>query len=61
MTADPSTQYWYNLKTGLVEHGYESSIVDRVGPFATHAEAEKALEVLRANSERWAEEERREQ
>ena len=30
---------------------------DRVGPFETRAEAERALEILRANSAKWAEEE----
>jgi hypothetical protein len=55
MSEDPSTQYWYNMKTGAVEKGYVSSAVDRVGPFATHEEAEHALETLRANSAKWAE------
>jgi hypothetical protein len=61
MSEDPSTQYWYNMKTGQVEKGYESSVVDRVGPFATHAEAEHALETLRANSAKWAEDDAAEQ
>ncbi|MGA1836970.1 SPOR domain-containing protein [Herbiconiux sp. 11R-BC] len=55
MSEDPSKQYWYNIKTGAVEKGYESSVVDRVGPFETHEEAEHALETLRANSAKWAE------
>ncbi|WP_363340821.1 SPOR domain-containing protein [Herbiconiux sp.] len=55
MSEDPSTQYWYNMKTGAVEKGYVSSAVDRVGPFTTHEEAEHALETLRANSAKWAE------
>jgi hypothetical protein len=55
MSDDPSTQYWYNMKTGEVEKGYQSSVVDRVGPFSTHEEAEHALEKLRANSAKWAE------
>jgi hypothetical protein len=54
MSEDPSTQYWYNMKTGEVEKGYVSSVVDRVGPFETHAEAEKALDTLRSNSAKWA-------
>jgi hypothetical protein len=58
MSEDASKQYWYNMKTGKVEHGYESSVVDRVGPFATEVEASHALEKLRANSAKWAEEER---
>ena len=57
MTEDPSKQYWYNLKTGQVEHGYESPSVDRAGPFATAAEAARAPEVLRERSAKWAAEE----
>lgn len=48
--------FWYNLKTGEVEQGFESPAVDRVGPFETRAEAERALDILRANSAKWAEE-----
>jgi hypothetical protein len=61
MSEDASKQYWYNMKTGTVEQGYESSVVDRVGPFATRDEAAHALEKLRANSAKWAEEEAEEQ
>ncbi len=57
MPEDPSTQYWYNMKTGQVEKGYVSSVVDRVGPFATEAEAARALEKLHENSAKWAAEE----
>ncbi|AXH35874.1 SPOR domain-containing protein [Humibacter sp. BT305] len=60
MAEDPSTQYWYNMKTGEVEQGYVSSVVDRVGPFATREEASHALEKLRENSEKWAEDDARE-
>ncbi|MWB97782.1 SPOR domain-containing protein [Agromyces seonyuensis] len=56
MTADIEQKFWYNLKTGAVEHGFQSASADRVGPFDTHAEAEQALEILRANSAKWAEE-----
>ena len=53
MAKEPSEQYWYNTKTGRVEFGFESSVVDRVGPFETAAEASHALERLRANSAKW--------
>jgi hypothetical protein len=53
---DPEDLFWYNIKTGAVEQGYQSPAPDRVGPFETYAEAEKALDVLRANSAKWAEE-----
>ncbi|MHA7986635.1 SPOR domain-containing protein [Rathayibacter sp. CAU 1779] len=59
--ADPfdheiESKYWYNVKTGAVEQGFQSPAPDRVGPFDTYAEAENALEKLRENSARWAEE-----
>ncbi|MGN7860275.1 hypothetical protein ACTJI8_06815 [Microbacterium sp. 22303] len=51
---DGEHSYWYNSRTGAVEYGLESPSLVRVGPFATREEAERAPEVLRANSERWA-------
>ncbi|MFU8946856.1 SPOR domain-containing protein [Mycetocola zhadangensis] len=57
MAEDPSKQYWYNMKTGQVERGYQSPSVDRAGPFATETEALHALDKLRENSRKWAEEE----
>ena len=53
MSGQGSERYWYNMKTGEVEFGFESPSVDRVGPFDTREEAEHALEKLRANSEAW--------
>ncbi|WP_437584989.1 SPOR domain-containing protein [Paramicrobacterium sp. CJ85] len=57
MADDPSEQFWYNLKTGGVERGFLSPSSDRVGPFDTADEASHALELLRENSRKWAEEE----
>lgn len=57
MATDPANQYWYNMKTGTVEKGFQSPSVDRAGPFETEAEASHALERLRENSRKWAEEE----
>jgi hypothetical protein len=54
---DAEHVYWYNMRTGGVEKGPLSPGVDRVGPFETQVEAEHALEKLRANSAKWAEEE----
>lgn len=53
---DAEHRYWYNMKTGEVEQGFQSPAPDRVGPFDTREEAARALEVLRANSAKWAEE-----
>ena len=52
---DIENKYWYNMKTGAVEQGFVSPAPNRVGPFDTHEEAEHALEKLRENSEKWAE------
>ncbi|RWZ61459.1 SPOR domain-containing protein [Labedella populi] len=57
MSSDDDKKYWYNLRTGAVEHGFLSPSVDRAGPFDTEQEAAKAPEKLRENSRRWAEEE----
>lgn len=57
MSRDTEHQFWYNLNTGEVEEGMVSPAVERVGPFETRAEAEQALDILRANSAKWAEEE----
>ncbi|MCX7522414.1 SPOR domain-containing protein [Microbacterium sp. STN6] len=55
MAEDIEHQYWYNQKTGEVEQGFQSPSIDRVGPFATRDEAAHALDTLRENSRRWAE------
>jgi hypothetical protein len=58
VTSD-SEKYWYNLKTGEVEKGFESPSVDRAGPFETPEEAAKAPEIMRQRSRAWAEDEAR--
>jgi cell division protein FtsN len=39
-----------------VEVGKQALALYRIGPFQTRAEAEKALETLRARSEQWSKE-----
>lgn len=56
---DDSEKYWYNLKTGEVEKGYESPAIDRAGPFDTPEEAAKAPDVLRERSRAWADDDAR--
>jgi hypothetical protein len=56
MAHDTEHDYWYNMKTGEVEQGFQSPTIDRVGPFNTHKEAAHALQKLRENSAKWAEE-----
>jgi hypothetical protein len=53
-TSHADTAWWYNLRTGSVEQGAQSSSYDRVGPFATQAEAERAPDTLRERSQRWS-------
>ncbi|BDI22909.1 SPOR domain-containing protein [Herbiconiux sp. L3-i23] len=50
-------KWWYNSRTGEVELGEISNAIERVGPFDTRAEAERAPEKLQENARRWAEEE----
>lgn len=56
MVSQAESKYWYNIRTGEVEFGFESPSVDRVGPFDSKEQAAHALETLRSNSERWASE-----
>ncbi|WEO79141.1 SPOR domain-containing protein [Cryobacterium sp. SO2] len=55
MAEDAEQQFWYNMRTGAVEKGLLSPSIDRVGPFSTFDEATHALDKLRANSAKWAE------
>lgn len=52
--------YWYNVATGKVETDEDrSQDADVLGPYDTEAEAARALETARENTERWDEEDRR--
>lgn len=53
---DPAETYWYNTRTGEVEEGPQSLSIDRIGPFPTRAEAERAPEVVAERAKKWAEE-----
>jgi len=52
--------WWYNTKTGQVERDSDAPWTDRIGPYATEEEAAGAMDRVRENSRRWAEEEKRE-
>jgi hypothetical protein len=54
--ADIEHKWWYNMNTGEVEQGFAWPAPQRVGPFNTRQDAEHALEKLRENSAKWAEE-----
>lgn len=51
--------WWYNSRTGEVEHGPESPSIHRIGPFASREEASRAPEVIAARSKAWDEDEKR--
>ena len=51
-----SIEYWYNINTGQVEQGAQSSWRHLLGPFATYAEASQAMQRVRENNEAWEEE-----
>ncbi|MBF0671182.1 MAG: hypothetical protein IR160_01180 [Salinibacterium sp.] len=51
------SEWWYNTRTGEVEEGMKSSVVDRAGPFPSREEAARAPEIIAARSRQWAEEE----
>jgi len=47
------TEYWYNDRTGEVEVGPQSLAIDRIGPFKTREEAERALEIVAERAAEW--------
>ncbi len=51
-TAEPE-QFWYNLKTNIVEKGRLSAAIYRVGPFETEAQAANALALIRQRAADW--------
>jgi len=53
-------KWWYNLATGKVEQGRQSSMRSRVGPYDTEQEAREALELAAQRTEYWDEQEERE-
>jgi len=56
--ADPTTpsaeSWWYNNRSGEVEQGERSLGSDRDGPYRTREEAERAPEIARERSAKWA-------
>lgn len=55
-----SGDYWYNIQTGQVEQGAQSSWRHLLGPYTSYAEAAQAIERVQANNEAWEEEDARE-
>lgn len=50
---DPERAFYFNTRTGEVEQGLASSWSNRMGPYATHAEAENALALARQRNQDW--------
>lgn len=48
-------EYWYNVQTGQVEEGQQSSWPKLLDPYSTREEASKAMDQVRANNEAWDE------
>lgn len=48
------TQWWYNDRTGEVEEGPQSLGIERIGPFDTREEAERAPQIVAERSKAWA-------
>jgi len=55
MSEDGTTgiEYYYNVRTQMVEKGRQSSWEHLMGPYDTVAEAEKALEIAKKKSDAW--------
>lgn len=53
---DPEETFWFNTRTGKVEVGPQSLAVDRLGPFTSRADAERATEIIAERARKWAEE-----
>jgi hypothetical protein len=50
---DENDQWWFNLRTQQVEHGAGAPNSERLGPFATEAQAAAALDLARERTEAW--------
>lgn len=51
-------QFWFNTYTKTVEQGAQSDYRQLIGPYASRAEAERALETAEQRNEAWDESDR---
>lgn len=49
-------EYFYNVRTHMVEKGRLSAWEDLMGPYASPEEAERALEIAKRRNDAWADE-----
>ncbi|WP_300343215.1 SPOR domain-containing protein [Nesterenkonia sp.] len=47
------SEYWFNVRTGEVEQGAQSSWKHLLGPYSSYAEAARAMERVQENNEAW--------
>jgi hypothetical protein len=47
------TEYWFNVRTHEIEEDRQSDWSQLIGPYATRAEAAKALEKVQQRNEAW--------
>ena len=47
------TEFWFNVRTHEVEEDRQSDWSQLIGPYATRAEAEKALEKVQQRNDAW--------
>jgi hypothetical protein len=50
---DDDKLWWYCLRHHTVEQGAGCPAKDRLGPYATREEAQRALETVRRRNEEW--------
>lgn len=55
---DPERGFYYNLSTGEVEQGLQSSWTQRMGPYPTREAAQHALETAHRRTEAWDDDDR---
>ena len=51
-------EWYYNTVTGEVELGPQSPMQNRLGPYATREDAEKALEIAKTRNKTWEDQDR---
>ena len=57
---EPAGEWWFDVRTGVVDEGHRAPGRDLLGPYPTRAEAEQALDLARRRTEAWEAEERAE-
>ena len=58
---DSGDTFWFNTRTNEVEEGPQSLSIDRLGPFSTREEAERALEIIAERARKIREEDERDE